>query len=215
LRPFTQLDHVARAVQIANDLQPDLTVLTGDYVWHDAQDIFDLAPVLGQLNARLGVFSILGNHDVWTSPRLIKQALQRQHIPVLHNRGVTLGSGAGQFYLAGIDDGWSGHPDLAAALESIPRIMPTILLAHEPDLADEFALDRRIDLQLSGHTHGGQVQLANNKPLVAPYLGRKYVSGLHRVREMWVYTSRGIGTTGIPLRLNCPPEITHITLTRR
>lgn len=213
LRPFTQLDHVQRAVRLTNALHPDLVVLTGDYVWHDASDIEDLAPALGRLNARQGVFAILGNHDVWTNPDLITRWLERQGIPVLHNRGVVLQAGRGRLHLAGVDDGWSGRPNLAAALSRASADAPTVLLAHEPDLIDAYSRDARIALQLSGHTHGGQVKLRNNRPLVAPYLGRKYIAGLYRVGRSWLYTSRGIGVTGVPLRLNCPPEITYITLT--
>lgn len=87
-----------------------------------------------------------------------------------------------------------------------------ILLAHEPDMLDWYAHDTRISLQLSGHTHGGQVQVKPGSPIIKPYLGRKYVQGLYRVNQSWIYTSRGIGSTGIPVRRNCAPEITHLTL---
>jgi predicted MPP superfamily phosphohydrolase len=115
-------------------------------------------------------------------------------------------------YLAGVDDGWSGQPDLKAALDEHRGNTPVILLAHEPDLADAFARDGRVSLQLSGHTHGGQVRVPALGPIILPYLGQKYDQGLHRVNDMWIYTNRGLGVIPPPVRLNCRPEITEITL---
>jgi predicted MPP superfamily phosphohydrolase len=213
LRPFTQVEHIERAVQLANSLTPDLTLLTGDYVWHDAEDILDLSPSLSRLNARYGVYSVLGNHEYKTDPVLITEAFNNVGIPVFKNQGINLQVGKELLFLAGIDDGWLGSPNIVRTMEGHPGgDTPTILMAHEPDMIDWYAHDTRISLQFSGHTHGGQIQSASNKPLVRPFLGRKYVQGLHRVNESWIYTSRGIGTTGIPLRRNCSPEVTHITL---
>ncbi len=212
LRPFTQIEHIERAVHLANSLCPDVIVLTGDYVWHDAEDVFELAPTLAKLNAKLGVFSILGNHEHKTNPELITETFENVGIPVFRNHGIDLSVGKAMLYLAGIDDGWLGNPDIKQTMDAHRRDIPVVLMAHEPDMIDWYAYDTRINLQLSGHTHGGQIQSAANKPLVRPYLGRKYVQGLHRVNESWVYTSRGIGTTGIPLRRNCSPEVAHLTL---
>ena len=212
LRPYTQVEHIERAVEKTNALKPDLVVLTGDYVWHDAQDILDLVPVLAKLNARHGIFAVMGNHDIKTDPVLIEETFERHGIPVMRNSGLDLQHGNGVFHLAGIDDGWLGQPDIATTLDKLRGDKPVILLAHEPDMMDWYADDSRISLQLSGHTHGGQVQVSPGKPFIRPYLGRKYVQGLYRVNQSWVYTSRGIGTTGVPLRRNCSPEITHITL---
>ena len=212
LHPFTQIEHIDRAVYLANSLKPDVIVLTGDYVWHDANDILDLMPSLAKLNAKYGVFSVLGNHEYKTDAGLITDTFENVGIPVFKNRGIDIQVGKHALYLAGIDDGWLGSPDIVQTMEAHSAQAPVVLMAHEPDMIDWYAHDTRINLQLSGHTHGGQIQSSSNKPLVRPYLGRKYVQGLHRVNESWVYTSRGIGTTGIPLRRNCAPEVTHITL---
>ncbi len=212
LRPFTQLEHIERAVVKTNLLQADLIVLTGDYVWHDEEDILDLVPVLAKLNARLGIFAVLGNHDIKTDEHLIVETFKRYGIQVLRNQGLELQVGHQSVYLGGIDDGWLGQPDITATLDNYKKEMPVILLAHEPDMIDGYAHDERISLQLSGHTHGGQVQVSPGKPFIRPYLGKKYVQGLYRVNQSWVYTSRGLGTTGLPLRRNCAPEITHLTL---
>lgn len=212
LRPYTQVEHIQRTVEKTNALQPDLVVLTGDYVWHDEEDILDLVPVLAKLNARHGVFAVMGNHDIKTDPVLIEETFVRHGIPVLRNQGLDIQEGKGVLHLAGIDDGWLGRPDIKATLSGLRGNKPLVLLAHEPDMIDWYANDSRISLQLSGHTHGGQVQVSPGKPFIRPYLGRKYVQGLHRVNQSWIYTSRGIGTTGVPLRRNCAPEITHLTL---
>ena len=130
------------------------------------------------------------------------------------NEGVTLDVGGAPLHLAGLDDGWSGNPDLTAAMDNTPTAATTILLMHEPDLANEYALDPRISLQLSGHSHGGQIRLPIIGPPVLPYLSWKYDMGLYRVGDMWLYTNRGIGVTNEPYRYNCRPEITEIILVR-
>ncbi len=214
LHPFTQIELIREVVPLVAQIEPDLIVLTGDYVLQGAESIFELAPVLAALNARHGIFAILGNHDLWTNAAVVQAGLEKGGIPVLVNRGVALGSGPGTIYLAGLDDGWSGTPDLKLALEKRPAGAPTILLVHEPDLADTICQDGRVLLQLSGHTHGGQVRLPGLGAPVLPPFGRKYDQGLYRVNEMWLYTNRGIGLIGPPVRFNCPPEITLLTLTR-
>jgi predicted MPP superfamily phosphohydrolase len=212
LHPFTDIKFVQEAVDKANSLQPDLITLTGDYVYAGAESIFELAPVLGSLNARYGLFSVLGNHDLWTDAAVVQAGFERERLPVLRNQGVALEIGHATIYLAGLDDIWSGQPDLGAALAGTPPNVPTILLAHEPDFADLSARDGRVSLQLSGHSHGGQVRLPGIGAPVLPYLGQKYDQGLYRVNEMWLYTNRGVGVIPPPVRFNCPPEITEITL---
>jgi predicted MPP superfamily phosphohydrolase len=134
---------------------------------------------------------------------------------VLDNSGVALSAGGSQLYLAGVDDCWSGAPDLELALDGAPAAAPVVLLAHEPDFADTFALDGRVSLQLSGHSHCGQVRLPGIGALVLPTYGQKYDAGLNKASNMWVYTTRGIGVIGPPVRFNCPPEITEIMLVRK
>jgi predicted MPP superfamily phosphohydrolase len=176
--------------------------------------MFALTPLIAQLNAKHGVFSILGNHDMWTNVNIITAGLAEARIPLLVNQGIPIAVGAATLWLAGLDDGWAGQPDLNAALAEAPAAATVVLLYHEPDLADEVVADGRVHIQLSGHSHGGQVRLRNYGAIVLPYLGRKYDQGLYKLDEMWLYTNRGLGATSIPLRYNCPPEITEITLSR-
>jgi hypothetical protein len=212
---YTQIDVIERAIAIVNDLEADLIVLTGDYVQHRAEPIRELAPILNQLKATYGLFAILGNHELWTDAPLIRDNLERTVCPVLVNEGVTLQVGAAMLYLAGVDDCWSGRPDLPAALATLPAGVPAVLLAHEPDFADSFSRDQRISLQLSGHSHGGQVRLPGYGALILPQYGQKYDQGLYNVNGMWLYTNRGLGLGPVPHRINCPPEVTEITLVGR
>ena len=211
--PITPIEVAAEAVAIANSLKPDLAVLTGDYVWRDGEAIFELAPVLAGLNASQGLYAIIGNHDIWEGLEISLTGLREAGIPVLMNQGLTITAGIGALYLAGLDDGMSGQPDLEAALEGMPAEAPVVLLMHEPDPADEYSLDGRVSLQLSGHTHGGQVRV-KDMPMVLPPLGRKYDLGLYNVNGMWLYVSPGIGEISVPLRYNCPPEVSEFTLVR-
>ncbi|MGE5464808.1 MAG: metallophosphoesterase [Syntrophothermus sp.] len=214
LQPFTKPELVHRAVEMSNGLRPDLVVLTGDYVWRVQDAIFELTPILSGLNARHGVYSVLGNHDLWLDVEVTKTAFAEARLPLLINQGVEIYEGSGSFYLAGMDDGWSGQPDLKMSLEKTPAGMPIVLLLHEPDLVNETSMDPRIALQLSGHTHGGQVLLGGRPPIFTPTLGKIYSQGLFRVNDTWLYTNRGLGVISVPLRINCPPEVTLLTLTR-
>jgi len=212
LYPYTTSGLVRKAVEMANNLKPDLTVLTGDYVWRIVDAAYDLAAILSGLDAKHGMYSVLGNHDYWTNAAVVTDAFQQQRLPMLVNKGVPIQVGNAKLFLAGLDDGWSGHPDLDAVLADAPPEAPVVLLYHEPDLADQVSLDGRIDLQLAGHTHGGQVRPPNRKPYFLPYLGRKYDFGLYQVNGMWLYTNPGIGMISVPYRYNCPPEVTEFTL---
>jgi predicted MPP superfamily phosphohydrolase len=212
LYPFTDIGQVRRAIETANTLAPDLIVLMGDYVTRQAEAVFELVPLLSTLNAKYGVFTIIGNHDIWTNVDVVRAGLIEAGLSILRNDGLTFSIGRERLYLAGVDDGWIGQPDLAAALAKLPGDVTTILLAHEPDLADQFSRDGRISLQLSGHTHGGQIRLPGIGAVILPYLGRKYDLGLYQINGMWLYTNRGIGNVTEPVRFNCSPEVTEITL---
>jgi predicted MPP superfamily phosphohydrolase len=212
LYPMTQPALVKKSVRMANDLNPDLVVLTGDYVWQELDAIDELAPILAGLNAKHGVFSTLGNHDYWLEAGVITRAMESAGIPVLINQGISIQHGNGSLYVAGLDDGWSGKPDINRTLQNVNADEPVVLLCHEPDLADHFSRDRRIAVQLSGHTHGGQIRIPGIGALILPYLGRKYDIGLYQVNDMLLYTNRGLGVISEPVRYNCPPEISQFIL---
>jgi predicted MPP superfamily phosphohydrolase len=212
LLPYTQRSLVRKAVEMVNQLQADLVVMTGDFVYRVKRAAYELAPILAGLNARYGVYSVMGNHDYWLDYDAFMSAFKEYSLALLINQGVPITVGKGVLYLAGMDDAWSGKPDLAKALEGTPAGAPVVLLQHEPDTADQTSLDPRVSLQLSGHTHGGQVLIPGKPPFFHPYLGEKYWSGLYKVNDMWLYTNRGLGNTSVPLRINCPPEISLFSL---
>jgi hypothetical protein len=206
------LPYIEEVVGITNDLQPDLLVLTGDYIMHDSPDYaLPCAAALGKLHAPLGRFAVLGNHDIWAKPRPIIDALASNGITVLRNDGLELQPG---LWLLGVDDVWEHRDDLSGTFERLnpPAEAAKLLLAHEPDFAD-IARDFPIDLQLSGHSHGGQVRLPLLGAPRLPWLGERYPIGLAALDRLQVYTTRGIGVLdSMPFRFNCPPEITLLTL---
>ncbi|HSH03107.1 MAG TPA: metallophosphoesterase [Anaerolineae bacterium] len=212
LYPFIDVPHVEKAVALMNGLDVDVVALTGDFVLERAEAIFDLGPVLAGLRARQGVFAVLGNHDYWTNAAVVRQGLAEVGIEELNNRGVALPVNGERLFLAGVDDGWSGRPDLGAAVAEVEAGDGVILLSHEPDLADEYGRLGVVDLQLSGHSHGGQVRVPGGGALLLPYLGQKYDMGLYGAEGVQVYTTRGVGMVGPPGRFNCPPEVTVLTL---
>ena len=213
LWPIVNIHMVRKTVKIINKLHPDLIVITGDFVTRFLGAIYQLAPELGKLRAHHGVFASLGNHDLWVNAEAITHALNASGVRVLINQGVPIYNNGEFFWLAGIDDAIAGNPDLNIALSGIPADIPTVLLGHEPDLADEISLEKRVDLMLTGHSHGGQIRFpVIGSPLKA-HQAKKYDTGLYNVNGMWLYVNRGIGAiTGVPFRLNCPPEISVFTL---
>ncbi|MBV9182377.1 MAG: metallophosphoesterase [Acidobacteria bacterium] len=213
---------ISQAVEMVNRLAPDLVALTGDFV---TSPLFEgprslrkvaalaapCAAILSKLRARYGVYAVLGNHDVASDSGRITRILADNEIPVLRNRAIALKRRADRIWLVGLDDAFIGRPDLGEALKEVPADEATILLAHEPDFADEAVL-LPIDLQLSGHSHGGQVWIPGLGAPWLPPLARKYPRGLYRIRNLTLYTNIGIGTIHAPIRINCPPEITLIRL---
>jgi len=154
LYPYTQPELVRKSIALANSLKPDLGVFLGDYVWRNLDAIYELAPLLAGLDAKHGIFGIIGYHDIWLNRQVVESALHQAGIPMLVNQGISIAQGSGVINLVGLDDGWSGRPDLDAARQGLQKEAPTILLMHEPDLADTYSQDRYISLQLSGHTRG-------------------------------------------------------------
>ncbi len=209
------LNILARGVALLNAAEPDLILLGGDYVVSRAADFERCAAILGRLRAPLGVYAILGNHDYWPGGDLIAAKVAAAGPIMLRNRSRRLvAPGGAPFWLVGLDDAVRGRHDIDAALAGVPRDAFRLLLAHEPDVADGLhARGARADLQLSGHTHGGQVVLPRIGPLLLPRLGRRYVRGLHLAAPWPIYTSRGLGAVPPYWRLNCPPEVTVLTLT--
>jgi uncharacterized protein len=213
LFPFTSADLIQQAIHQASTLQPDIALFSGDFVYSEAEAAYELSPILAQLNSKLGSFAVLGNHDHVKGAGIVQNALARSGIEVLNNRGVTLSVGPSGFYLAGVDSMAAGSPDVRAAFSDHRGNTPTLVLAHEPDAIDYYSQRAPIDLQLSGHSHGGQIRLPGVGAIILPPWGRRYPRGLYQVNDSQLFTSQGIGTVDLPVRINCPPEIAEITLT--
>ncbi len=202
-----------RAVEVINGLQPDMVVITGDFISDHPQTFArDIPSVLSRLATPDGVWGVLGNHDYWTDAELVRHTLQRSNVRELRNDVHLLRRDQSTLALAGLDDYWEKKADFPGLLNKLPQADATILLQHEPDFADISAKTGRFDVQLSGHSHAGQVRMPFFGPIHLPQYGQKYHTGLYRVREMWQYTNRGLGTVGINMRFCCPPEITLLTL---
>lgn len=219
--PYFSVHPIRAAVEIINGLRPDLVALTGDFVsvpWFGdrakgAALAEPCSQLLRKLQAPYGLWAVLGNHDGYTDPGRVTEALLAVGIPVLLNQSAPIEKDGARFWLSGVDDVLEGTTDLAAALHSIPADEAVVLLAHEPDYAD-YVASYPVDLQISGHSHGGQVRIPFVRPFYLPDLARKYVWGQFQIRGLTLYTNAGIGTVQLPVRWNCPPEITHITLRR-
>ena len=217
--PYMGKAGVERAMRLAQSFEPDLLVLTGDFTSHPfgkpngpegARFAEPCADVLATMKT-VPQIAILGNHDHWNNANIVEGALQARGITVLRNRSLPLERGKSRIWISGIDDAVARAADLALTLKSVPATEATILLAHEPDFADH-AARFPVDVQLSGHSHGGQVRLPGIGALVLPAMANKYPIGLNRVGRLQVYTNRGLGVINPPVRFHCPPEVTFVTL---
>jgi uncharacterized protein len=217
--PYCSVHPLRAAIGMVNNLRPDLIVLTGDFVsvplfGDTRKGAFDAEPcarLLRQMTAAHGVWAVMGNHDEGTDREIVNRALQAESIRVLANQSEAIERDGARIWLAGVNDVLSHTADLSQTLRKVPATEAVILLAHEPDFADE-ASRFPVDLQLSGHSHGGQIRLPLLPPLYLPSMAKKYVLGTYQVGPLPLYTNAGLGTVGVPLRFNCPPEITLLTL---
>ena len=198
--------------------EPDLLLLTGDFLTGNSstvdhpQYLEDLVTRLSPPAKLIPSFAILGNHDYWTSAEAVRKMLKACGITELTNAVFTLTRGDEHLHLCGLDDIWEGDVRLEEVVHQLKDDSPAILMAHEPDFADTSAATGRFDLQVSGHSHGGQVVIPFYGAPILPYLGQKYPSGLYQIGSMFQYTNRGVGMIDPYVRFNCPPEITIFTL---
>jgi hypothetical protein len=214
LDDWSKPERLHRIVGRVNDQQPDLVAITGDFASYSAKE-FDaerLVEALRGLRARDGCVAILGNHDYLTDVKLVRRCMREGGITELINSVRTLRRGDAALHVAGIDDVMEGKSRLDLVLGELPEDGAAILLAHEPDFADVSSATGRFDLQLSGHSHGGQVAVPFLRRLVLPPFSQRYTRGLYDVRGMIQHTNRGIGFVHARLRFLCRPEITALTL---
>ncbi len=211
--PHVSEERVSSWVSRLNALDLDLVTVTGDLITHGSSHVEAVARALGGLRAKDGAFACMGNHDYFTDGEHLVRALERGGLTVLRNRGVVVRRGDARLYVAGVDDTWTSRDDVERALAKRPEGVPTVLLAHDPDLFPQ-AQTHGVELTLSGHTHGGQLGVPGVRRLSLARFITRWTAGLYREGRSWLYVNRGVGTTGPPARLGAPPELAVITLRR-
>lgn len=205
-------------VDAINQINPDLVVITGDFITAKIQYVVDdLIKPLQQLSSPDGVLAVLGNHDYRADGSIeeVREILRVAQIIELSNEFHTLKRDDEVLYIAGVDNVTARRARLDLVLEALPATGCAILLCHEPDFVDVVAPTMRFDAQFSGHTHGGQIRLPLIGAVWGPHHGHRYANGLYDVHGLHLYVNRGLGMVTLPLRFNCPPEITVFTLKTR
>ena len=203
-------EYLYGVVDYVNKLNPDMITLTGDYVSYILDGYEDaLLTSFKKLKAKDGKFAVLGNHDHWNDAEKIREILKNADIVDLSNDVYTIEKNGEKLNISGVDSCTVGADDIDMVLEKLPEDGASILLAHEPDFAKISSKTNRFDLQMSGHSHGGQLVIPGVKttPFRASY-SLKYPVGTYKVGNMVQYTSKGLGTNSFWLRINCKPEIT-------
>ena len=212
--PYVSLSYLRSAIAKTAELKPDLILLGGDYVSKSPKFIDPVFSELRRLNAPLGKFGVLGNHDHWESESQTRAAMLREGVIDLTNRGVWIEKGDARIRVGGVGDLWCDHQFLDKALGDATDSDASIVLSHNPDFVEK-STDPRVGLFLSGHTHGGQVFVPGyGAPVVPSAYGQKYRQGLVQGPISQVYVSRGVGTSGPPIRSFCRPEVVMIQLLR-
>jgi predicted MPP superfamily phosphohydrolase len=207
--PARWLAHVADRV---TELAPDLVVLGGDFVSHARSDLEGLERVVGRFRAPDGVVAVLGNHDHWVGPDLVAAAVERGGATVLLNAHRLIRRGVAALAVGGVDDFTHGAVRPDEAFAGVAADIPRVLVSHNPDMIEYLPAELRVDVMLAGHTHNGQAHLPVIGPVTVPsQFGRKYLHGLKRVGQTWLYVSAGVGSAWIP-RWGNPPELPLIRL---
>jgi predicted MPP superfamily phosphohydrolase len=210
------IKQLTKVVEVIQAEEPDIVCFTGDLVDYEiggqGQEIRD---ILKTITATYGCYAVLGNHDYYGDVEEVADVLEGGGFHCLRNRGLRVQKGSQSIWIAGVEDMWEGVPNLKTALQSAKKEEWVLLLSHAPDYADVVAAAGTVHLQISGHSHGGQVRLPIIGPLASVPYGVKYPSGLYHVGKnqvLTLYTNRGIGVSVRPIRFMCRPEITVLTL---
>jgi len=213
--PWTRPTFVRKVVRLANGQEPDVALLLGDYCHRHPRHIGPGVEPFAELRSEHGSFGVLGNHDHWQGAEASRLALKRAGVTELTNASITVARGNGRLAIGGVDDLWEGIQDPIKAFIGVAASTPRILMSHNPDYAEELPPALRVDLMVSGHTHGGQVHVPLfGAPMLPSRFGQKYRAGLVRGPRCPVYVTRGLGTISPPVRFLCRPELTVLTLVR-
>ncbi|MDR0268295.1 metallophosphoesterase [Paenibacillus sp.] len=204
---------IAQLAAAVENASPDLILFTGDAVDSRTDSMNDYLPLLASMQAKLGKFAILGNHDYLVDPNRVAALLETAGFKTLRNEHSLVRYREETIAIVGLEDQIMSRPNPERALDGVPRNLFALLLMHEPDYADTAVL-YPFDMQISGHSHGGQVRLPLLGALLTPPGSRRYIMGTYAIgeRSMPLYVNRGIGETHLPIRLFCKPELTIFTL---
>jgi len=204
---------IAKGVAAALALRPDLILVGGDFLSHSPRYAAALGELFRPLAAPDGVYYVLGNHDHYVGADLVRGALAGSGLVELRNRAVLLHRGADTLALGGVGDLRFDVVDFEAALAGVPGHVPRIVLSHDPDVFAFWPREPRLDLMVSGHTHGGQAHLPLlGPPYVPSQFGFRYLAGRVEENGRQLYVSRGLGLITAPVRWRCPPELTLLVL---
>ena len=215
--PFNDLDRLREIVRRTNAARPDVICILGDLVIQGVRGGTFVPPeeigeVLADLKAPSGVFAVLGNHDGWLDHDRVERALVKNHVRVVEDTAVRIGTGASGWWLAGISDLWTGRHDITAAMAAAKDDgSPVILMTHNPDVFP--GVPPRVALTLAGHTHGGQVRLPLiGRPIVPSAFGQRFAAGHIVEGGRHLYVATGVGTSIIPVRLGVRPAVPVISI---
>jgi len=219
---FVGRSYVDEVVDRVRAMAPDLVALTGDYIDDGRSYMVPVIERLATLEGRYGTLAVLGNHDYFIEWRYSADVIRSHGIRLLTNEHVVIEKGGARLCVGGTRDYFEDVPDVRKTFEGAPAGAPRVLLCHHPDYAEFLPPDVRVDLMLSGHTHGGQIRVpfTGYAPVVPSHFGQKYAGGLvtlpargpEGMPPTRVYVSRGVGMALIPVRFNCPPELTLLRL---
>jgi uncharacterized protein len=229
--PLVPRKLISEGVDLIMSARPDLIVLTGDFVSGATKILWTryggfkekhfnyCMEELSRLHAPLGTFAVLGNHDFWSGSAVVKKivhGLEGIGVKVLRNESQTLKKGGESLELIGVDDYWEASYSLSKALKGVSENACRILISHNPDVNEDIDNSKKnLDLIISGHTHGGQIVLPLLGALYIPSpFGQKYLHGLVEDGSRQTYISRGLGLFFVPIRLNCPPDVSLLTLSK-
>jgi predicted MPP superfamily phosphohydrolase len=211
--PIIRPPFYCEAVAQVTRFDPDLVLLGGDFVSFNRHIALMAEVLLKDLRGRDGVYAVLGNHDYWSNADEVRAAMEARGVEFLTNRNVTIRRGDDRIQLLGIDEIYRGTPDVGAAFENVDPVLPTLAVSHHPDVIDLLG-GRVVDLLVCGHTHGGQIRFPFFGAIVVPSAHEdEFASGFHRVRNVLMYVSRGLGSIP-PLRILCRPEVATFVLRR-
>ncbi|MBD3388383.1 MAG: metallophosphoesterase [Candidatus Altiarchaeales archaeon] len=208
--PLLSVERTRDIIGMINDLEPDIILLGGDYIYDDIKYIDPCIGELKDLHAPLGVYGVLGNHEHWADAEQARKALEEADITLVDNQGEWITDNGNKIRVGGVGDIWEDTQDIQPTIENVSEEDFVILISHNPDYAEEIKTDK-IDLMLAGHTHGGQVTFFG---LWTPYktsdYGEKYISGIVETEHTKVIITNGVGVTGLPIRFFAQPEIIHL-----